>query len=183
MILEGEKVALRPMEPEEVSLIHAWANNPDVLPFWYGEKKTLDQIKGDWKHHYFSDNNPYSGRCFAILLGKNPVGKPIGMINYNRIDRISRSVDIDMIIGQAKNWGQGYGSDALKTFARYLFERFDLNRIWLGAYVYNKRAIKAYEKAGFKREGVLREDALVAGKFVDTVVLSLLQREFADKNG
>jgi RimJ/RimL family protein N-acetyltransferase len=68
MILLGEKVALRPMEPEEVSLIHVWANNPDVLPFWYGEKKTLDQIKGDWKHHYFSDKNPYSGRCFAILM-------------------------------------------------------------------------------------------------------------------
>jgi len=169
------------MELEEVTLIHVWANNPDVLPFWYGEKKTLEEIKRDWKSHYFSDNNPYSGRCFAILKGKNPVGKPIGMINHNRIDRDNRSVDIDMIIGQAKDWGQGYGSDALKIFAGYLFERFDLNRIWLGSYIYNKRAIRAYEKAGFKREGVLREDALIGDKFVDTVVLSLLRREFPNK--
>jgi len=182
MIIQGEKVALRPMEPEEVTLIHLWANNPDALPFWYGEKKTLEEIKGDWKSHYFSDNNPYTGRCFAILKGKNPVGKPIGMINYNRIDRDNRSVDIDMIIGKAKDWGQGYGSDALKTFARYLFDRFDLNRIWLGSYIYNKRAIRAYEKAGFKKEGLLREDALVGGKFVDTVVLSLLRREFFEQN-
>jgi RimJ/RimL family protein N-acetyltransferase len=102
------------------------------------------------------------------------------MINYNRIDRINRSVDIDMIIGQEKNWGKGYGSDALKTFSRYLFDQFDLNRIWLGSYSYNKRAIRAYEKAGFKREGVFREDAWVGGKFADTVVLSLLRREFSD---
>ncbi len=40
MILQGEIVSLRPMEPEEVNLIHTWANNPDVMPFWYGEKKT-----------------------------------------------------------------------------------------------------------------------------------------------
>jgi RimJ/RimL family protein N-acetyltransferase len=178
MILQGVKITLRPMEPEEVTLIHVWANNPEVMPFWYGEKKTLEQIKGDWRSHYFSDNNPYTGRCFAILKGKNPVGKPIGMISYNRIDRDNRSVDIDMIIGQTKDWGQGYGADSLRTFARYLFDRFDLNRIWLGTYIYNKRAIRAYEKAGFQKEGVLREDAWVASKFVDTVVLSILRREF-----
>lgn len=178
MIIQGNKVALRPMEPEEVTLIHVWANDPDVMPFWYGEEKTREQIKADWKRHYFSDNDLYSGRCFAILKGTNPVGNPIGMINYNRIDRDNRSVDIDMIIGQKKDWGQGYGTDALRTFVRYLFDRFDLNRIWLGTYTYNKRAIRAYEKAGFKREGVLREDARIGGKFVDTVVLSLLRREF-----
>lgn len=178
MIIRGEKIALRPMEPEEVELIHKWANNPDVLPFWYGVEKTLEQIKADWKPHYFSDTDPYSGRCFAILKGKNPVGSPVGMINHNRIDRDNRSVDIDMVIGHPEDWGQGYGTDALKTLARYLFDRFDLNRIWLGTYTYNTRAIRAYEKAGFKKEGVLREDAWVGDKFVDTVVLSLLRKEF-----
>lgn len=181
MIIRGDKIALRPMEPEEVTLIHAWANNSAVIPFWYGEKKTLTQIKTDWKPHYFSDNNPHSGRCFAILKGKNPVGKPIGMINFNRIDRENRSVDIDMVIGHTKDWGQGYGTDALRTFVRYLFESFDLNRIWLGTYNYNKRAIRAYEKAGFKKEGVLREDAWVGCKYVDTVVLSILRREFFER--
>ena len=168
------------MEPQELKLIHVWANNPDVLPFWYGEEKTLEQIKADWRPHYFSDSNPYSGRCFAILKGKNPMGPPIGMINYNRIDRVNRSVDIDMVIGQAKDWGQGFGSDALRTFVRYLFDRFNLNRIWLGTYTYNTRAIMAYKKVGFKQEGVLREDAWVGGKFVDTLVLSLLRREFLE---
>lgn len=166
------------MEPEEVTLIHMWANKPHVMPFWYGEKKTLAQIKEDWKPHYFSDKSPYSGRCFAILKGNTPIGNPIGMINHSRIDRDNRSTDIDMVIGQKKDWGQGYGTDALRTFVRYLFDRFELNRIWLGAYTYNKRAIRAYEKAGFKKEGLLREDAWVDGKFVDTVVLSLLRREF-----
>jgi RimJ/RimL family protein N-acetyltransferase len=39
MILKSDKVSLRPMEPEEVTLIHVWANNSDVMPFWYGGKK------------------------------------------------------------------------------------------------------------------------------------------------
>jgi RimJ/RimL family protein N-acetyltransferase len=174
MILPGEKIALRPMEPAEVVLIHKWANNPDVMPFWDGEEKTIAQVKADWRPHYFSDRNPYSGRCFTILRGN----APIGMICYNKIDRHNRNTEIDMVIGQKENWGLGYGSDALKTLVRYLFDRFELNRIWLGTHKYNTRAIRAYEKVGFKKEGLLREDAWIRDKFVDTVILSLLRKEF-----
>jgi diamine N-acetyltransferase len=42
----------------------------------------------------------------------------------------------------------------------------------------NVRAIRAYEKAGLKKEGVLRADALINGKFVDSVLLSILRKEF-----
>lgn len=164
------------MEPEEIKLIHKWANNPDVIPFWYGRKKTLKQIKDDWKPHYFSDRNPYSGRCFAIEVE----GKPIGTINYNKIDRENRKVEIDIVIGEKENWSQGYSTDALKTFITYLFKGFCLNRIWLAPYAFNNRAIRAYEKAGFKKEGILRENVFINGKFVDSVVMSVLRKEFRE---
>ncbi len=174
MRIKGEKVALRPMKPDEVELIHEWANTPDVMPFWYGKKKSLEQIKEDWKPDYFSDEDPFSGRCFAIELNK----KPIGMIIYNRIDRENRSTDIDILIGKKEHWGKGFGVDALRTFIGFLFKTYNLNRIWLATYVYNRRAIRAYEKVGFKKEGILREDALINGKFVDSILFSILRREF-----
>ena len=174
MIIPGEKVSLRPMKPKEVELIYKWANNPDVMPYWYGKRKSLKQIKDDWRPHYFSDRNPYSGRCFVIVADN----KPIGMINYNKIDRENKSADIDIIIGQKENWDKGYGTDALKTFINYLFRKFKLNRIWLGTYVFNLRAVSAYKKAGFKKEGILREDALINGKFIDSFIFSILRKEF-----
>jgi RimJ/RimL family protein N-acetyltransferase len=174
MRLVGDNISLRPMRPEEVELIHSWVNLPEILPFWYGRVKSLPEVKADYTTDYFTDDDPYTGRCFAI----ETVDIPIGMICYNRIDRDNRNVDIDMLIGDKKYWNLGLGSDALKTFIRYLFTHFGLNRIWLGSYVYNERALRTYEKAGFMREGVLREDAYIEGKFVDTIVLSILRREF-----
>ncbi len=173
MRVKGDEVVLRPMKPEEVDLIHEWANNPDVMPFWYGKKKTFDQIKEDWKPHYFSDEDSYSGRCFAIEVDK----KPIGMISHNKIDRDNKSTDIDIVIGKKEHWGKGYGTDALSVFISFLFETFNLNRIWLAAYVYNRRAIKAYQKVGFKKEGILREDALIDGEFVDSVLFAILRKD------
>ena len=46
---------------------------------------------------------------------------------------------------------KGYGSDALKALTKYLFENMNMRRCWIEPGEYNRRAIKAYEKAGFKR--------------------------------
>ena len=167
-------MSLRPMRPDEVELIHSWVNNPDILPYWEGKVKTLEEIQAHYTSEYFTDDDPYAGRCFTI----EKENTPIGMICYNRIDREHRNVEFDMLIGDKKYWNQGLGSDALRAFVWYLLSSFPLNRIWLGTYSYNQRALRAYEKVGFKREGVLREDAYIDGKFVDTVVLSLLRKEY-----
>ena len=159
---------------EEVDLIYKWANDPDVLPFWYGRKKTRKKIKEDWNLDYFTDKDPYSGRCFAILLEESP----IGMINHNKIDMDNRNTTIDVLIGEKKYWNKGFGTDALRTFVKYLFEKFELNRIWLGTYAFNDRAVKAYRKAGFKQEGIFREDAYIDGKYVDTIIFAVLRKEF-----
>jgi len=74
--------------------------------------------------------------------------------------------------------GKGYGSDALKTLIKYLFENFNINKIWIEARVNNPRAIRAYEKAGFKKEGVLREEDYFEGKFVDCIRFGILRKEF-----
>jgi hypothetical protein len=74
----------------------------------------LEEIKADWTSDYFTDDDLYTGRCFAI----EKENTPIGMICYNRIDRENQSVEFDMLIGDKK----------------YLFSSFRLNRIWLGSY-------------------------------------------------
>ncbi len=163
MHIPGKIVSLRPMRPEEVGLIHTWVNNPDILPFWDGRTKSLEEVRSDYTPNYFMDKDPNSGRCFAI----EKEDTTIGMICYNRIDRDNRSVEFDMLIGDKQYWSKGLGSDALQAFVRYLFSSFPLNRIWLGTHSYNQRALRAYEKVGFKREGILRESAYIDGKYVD----------------
>ncbi len=65
--------------------------------------------------------------------------------------------------------GKGYGTDALKTLAKYLFDNFDVSKVWIEARANNPRAIRAYEKAGFKKETLLEKADYFEGELVDKV--------------
>ena len=56
-------------------------------------------------------------------------------------------------LGERDYWGNGYGTDAMRLMLRFAFDELNLQRVSLGVYAYNPRAIRSYEKAGFRREG------------------------------
>ena len=56
--------------------------------------------------------------------------------------------------------------------------KLDVNKIWIEARANNTRAIRAYEKVGFKKEGLLREENYFEKKFVDCVRFGILRKEF-----
>jgi len=60
----------------------------------------------------------------------------------------------------------------------FAFDQLGLHRVWLRVFAENKRAIKAYKKAGFVQEGVTRDDEFFDGEFHDTIVMSVLEQEF-----
>jgi len=66
----------------------------------------------------------------------------------------------------------------LRTLLKFLFENFDIHKVWIEARVDNTRAISAYKKIGFKREGLLREENYFNGKFVDCIRFGILRKEF-----
>ena len=148
MILEGKKVNLRPMTLEELPDFYKWAIQS---PFWYGEYSdekipTFEEFKNGWKGYYFDGSQPEKGRCFAILAND----KVIGEINYNEINRRDDLGELDIIIYRDSDKGKGFGPDALKTLVNWLFSKMNVNRFLIEAVTKNKRAIKAYKKAGFK---------------------------------
>ena len=74
--------------------------------------------------------------------------------------------------------GKGYGEDAMRILMRLAFEKLRLNRLSLRVFDFNHRAIACYEKCGFKREGVLREDHFAEGRFHDVIVMAILRSEY-----
>ncbi len=73
--------------------------------------------------------------------------------------------------------GEGRGSDVLVPIIDFMFERLNAHRIQLDAYVDNTRAIRAYERVGFRREGVRRSAVTRDGAWVDLVLMALLENE------
>jgi len=66
----------------------------------------------------------------------------------------------------------------MRDLMRLGFDKMNLHRLWLHVHDYNQRAIASYEKCGFKREGVLREDHFARGEYHDTIVMGILESEY-----
>jgi RimJ/RimL family protein N-acetyltransferase len=140
-----KEIVIRQMRESELELLLKWSNDPRVIPFWYGKKLTLKDLEDDWTSEYF-DENDESGRCFIIEY----LGESIGMINHNGRED-DGSFEIDIIIGEPGHWSKGLGTRVLKMFIDFLFHDLKATRIFVVTGSSNPRAIKAYQKAGFRR--------------------------------
>jgi RimJ/RimL family protein N-acetyltransferase len=85
---------------------------------------------------------------------------------------------LGIIIGDKGHWGRGYGSDAIGALLRWAFDNLNLNRIHLTVWSYNTRAIRCYEKCGFRHEGIMRQARYYDGQYHDEWVMAILRDEF-----
>jgi RimJ/RimL family protein N-acetyltransferase len=83
-----------------------------------------------------------------------------------------------IVIGERTFWGNGYGTEAMQLILRYAFTELNVRRVSLNVFAYNPRAIRSYEKAGFRREGVVRGDCHRDGQRWDSVFMGVLRDEW-----
>jgi RimJ/RimL family protein N-acetyltransferase len=106
----------------------------------------------------------------------------IGNCGFLDIDHLNQTAETGLFIGNKNYWNKGFGSEALTLLLDYGFNALNLNNIMLRVYSFNKRAIKSYEKVGFKIIGN-RRNALRRGKETyDTIFMDILEKEFYENN-
>ena len=102
----------------------------------------------------------------------------IGFVALHGIEWNNQCGKLAIGIGDPNFRNKGYGTDALHLILRYAFNELNLNRVGLDVISYNKGAIHAYEKVGFKVEGTMRESVLRDGEKYDRVMMSILRSEY-----
>jgi RimJ/RimL family protein N-acetyltransferase len=75
---------------------------------------------------------------------------------------------------------KGYAIEAIQILVDYLFLSKDIPRITIGTDARNTASIKAAEKVGFKKEGIIRKGGFTNGKFVDVCLLGILREEWKE---
>jgi RimJ/RimL family protein N-acetyltransferase len=169
----GERIYLRPLDEADLDRCLRWINDPEVLVTLGRRQPTGRAAEKEWlQEQYKSDKH----MNLAIVLKDGD--RHIGNCGFNEIDYINRSAVFGILIGEKDTWGQGYGPEAARIILEYGFEELGLHRIGLDVYSHNARAIRAYEKAGFIREGTLRESYYRNGVYHDTIVMSVLESEW-----
>ena len=170
---EGALVRLRAREPEDAGLLHVWFNDPEVTEHLGGERYPISHATE--REFLARATASYENASFAVETLAD--GRLIGGVDLRTGDPANRSATLGIAIGDKAYWDGGYGTDTMRTVCRFGFEIMNLHRIQLTTSADNLRARRVYEKVGFCEEGVLRDERFVRGRYVDTIVMGLLEGE------
>lgn len=163
-------IYLRLMEETDTDLIIAWRNREDVRRnFIYREPFTRQG------HENWVNTMIRPGRAVQMIIVDSADDTPLGSVYIRDIDRGHLKAEYGIFIGVPQARGRGIGTAAARLMLRYCFEEEGLHRIYLRALAGNRQAIRSYEKAGFVREGCLREDVCIDGEFYDIVWMAAIR--------
>lgn len=163
-LLEGEGFVLRPPREGELRrLARDMAADPEASPWVGSDIATLER--------WFTDEC-----CVTLVIDVG--GDPAGVITYEEeTDPDYRHVAIDITL-LAAHVNRGLGSASIRLLALWLASTLDHHRFTIDPAADNARAIRAYEKAGFRPVGIMREYERGAdGSYHDNLLMDLLVRE------
>lgn len=172
--LEGERIYLRGVTLDDVNeQYQRWMN--DVSVNQYLESRfyphTIETIK-----NYVCNMQGNDGTAFFAIVLKDG-NQHIGNIKLGPINTIHHFADIGILIGEKNCWGKGYATEAIRLIVKYAFDVLNLHKVTAGCYASNKGSLKAFTKAGFSREGVRRNHCYSDGKYVDDIILGLINEK------
>ncbi len=175
-MIEGERITLRGFEIEDAEKIIRHFNDLEVRRFLGGSIPFSKDEEEQWIRRTWKLRQKREAFIFGIELKKGNL--LIGSTGLHDINPINRSSELGIVIFNKQYWGQGLGSEAIKLILAYGFYLQNLHSIYLRVLEHNKRAIRAYEKLGFKHQGCHRKAAYHEGQFYDLLLMDILIDEF-----
>jgi len=173
-LFKGEKVKLVPLDLEkEMKYWEEWdldseyqrlLNDAPAVP-----------VSGSLAKEHFEENNG-SGALFMVHTVADE--RVIGFIELAGFDWAARSGWVGIGIGDPDYRGKGYGTEAMQLVLDYAFRGLNLNRVSLNVFAFNKRAIRSYEKCGFRYEGTQREVIFKEDQRWDIIDMGILRTEW-----
>ena len=163
------------MEKEEVPLLVEWWNSLEYQDKYFPvTQKSKTQALQE-----FENPSPVQAAMeHKEFMIEKKDGTRVGHIGYGR-DILHDWIEIGYDVLPSER-GKGYASEAIEIIIDYLFLSKDIPRILICTDARNMAAIKAAEKAGFKREGVIRKGGFTNGKFTDACLLGILREEWKE---
>ena len=156
--LRGERLILVPVRAEHAERLRTLRSTPEVARWW--EPPPDD----DW---------PLTAEPDLHKLTVVVDGDVAGYVQFwEESDPGSRHADVDIFLGPDAQ-GRGLGTEAMRVVLRYLIDERGHHRVTLGTSVDNARAIRSYEKVGFRRVGVMRKAARshLSGEWEDELLM------------
>jgi [ribosomal protein S5]-alanine N-acetyltransferase len=166
---------LCPLDPGDVSETYVcWLNDPEVVRFTEARHQT----------HTLESIRAYVASCAAStkdhLLGifELESGRHVGNIKVGPVNPYHRCASVGLIIGEKDRWGRGYATEVISLASRFGFSVLGLHKLTAGIIAGNSPSQKAFERNGFRVEGIRRKQNFCDGEWRDEIIVGLLTEEW-----
>jgi RimJ/RimL family protein N-acetyltransferase len=173
--LVGQSISLRSLELSDV----------DALWHWFADREVVRYSLSLWRFpfsryetHTWLERTMQDKHTLTLGVVEQRTAEFIGFAGISGISLINRSGEYFILIGNKTSWSKGYGTEVTKLIIDYGFATLNLHRIALSVSETNYGGVKAYQRAGFTREGILRQASYRDGHYHDKIIMSILRPEW-----
>lgn len=143
MELRGNRVKIVPMKLEHVYNLRKWGIHKNPLLADYNLPDLTDEELEDW---YYYKTNRLNQKYFSVF---NEEDKMIGYFGIKKIRRLLKDAVLGIVF-DPNYTNKGYGTEVIGIFLDYYFNVLNMRKLYLEVAKFNKRALRCYEKSGFK---------------------------------
>lgn len=170
MLFQNDSLKVREIEEKDKHILARWLSDPQVLEFYEGRDNPFDLDKINEAFYSPEDNEV---KCIVEFGGTE-----IGYIQFYQLDDETKKVygylnddeknyGTDQFIGEVEYWNKGIGTLLVTSIVTYLVKNKNADRVVMDPQIRNVRAIRCYEKCGFKKVKVLPKRELHEGVYQD----------------
>ncbi|REJ07309.1 GNAT family N-acetyltransferase [Halobacillus trueperi] len=179
VIEENDRIYLREVLLEDWSAFHPYSSNEETVKHQpWGPNTEEDSLF--FVRQVIIDRKQRHRSRYVFTIVEKEMDQVVGNIEMNIRDWDGVG-EIGFIIHH-DYWGKGLATEAVQLMINYCFEHCELQRVVATSNPENIGSIKVLEKVGMIKEGTLRKDLLVKGKWQDSCVYSMLREEWIEKS-
>ncbi len=143
MEIIGKRIKMAPLKLEDAYFMRIWGTHDNPLLSDYNLPFISDEELTEWYYYKTGDK---SRRYYGVFNEEN---RFIGYMGIKNIRRIWKDAVLGIVF-DPNYVNQGYGTEAITTFLDYYFKEMKMRKLFLEVAQFNKRALRCYEKSGFK---------------------------------
>jgi diamine N-acetyltransferase len=175
MILEGDSVRLRAVEPEDLEMLYRWENEEEN---WKQSNTLVPFSRYILKRYIANSHRSLYETCqLRLMIDTLPEGKTVGTIDLYDFDPYHHRAGIGILIADPNERRKGHATAALRVLTRYAFETLSLNQLWCNILEGNEESMNLFISQGFVVCGTRREWARVGDRFVTEYTLQFIRSQ------
>ncbi len=175
-MIKSQNIALHPVNAEDLAPLLEWRNNPDFRKF-FREYRELNMRQQEL---WFEEKVIKDDTTLMFAIKRNKDRLLLGCCGFVYINWVQRHADLSLYIGWQDSYidDTGYAEESCSALVDYGFNELGLNKVWTEIYEFDEKKRKLYERMGFHRDGILRQNHWYDRRWWDSFIFSVLRDDW-----